>query len=100
MRLSDQNNPSKHGFFAPFCKKRKDGFRNKLNINTLHFCILHFAKNGCADCSVASPSKKGKGKNLVLHTQAENGFFPFVLDNAFSYRLVAVRMSTNRPKIA
>ena len=44
--------------------------------------------------------KKKKGKNLVLHTQAENGFFPFVLDNAYSYRLVAVRMSTNRPKIA
>ena len=43
MRLSDQNKPSKHGFFALFCKKCKDGFRNKLNINALHFCILHFA---------------------------------------------------------
>ena len=64
--------------FSPlFRKKCKDRLCNKLNINTLHFCILHFAMNGCADCSVASPSKKGKGKNLVLHTQAENGFFPF-----------------------
>ena len=43
--------------------------------------------------------KKEKGRTLSS-TQAENGFFPFVLDNAFSYRLVAVRMSTNRPKIA
>ena len=45
--------------------------------------------------------KKKKGKNLVLHTQAENGFFPFgFLTMLYSYRLVAVRMSTNRPKMA
>ncbi|MBQ2457464.1 MAG: hypothetical protein II275_04845, partial [Bacteroidaceae bacterium] len=44
----------------------------------LHFCILQFAKNGCADCSVASPSKKGKKEEpCPPHTQAENGFFPF-----------------------
>ena len=29
--------------FSPlFCKKRKDGFRNKLNISALHFCIFAF----------------------------------------------------------
>jgi hypothetical protein len=52
-----QNTP----FFALFRKKCKDGFRNKLNISALHFCILHFAMNGCADCSVASHLKKEKG---------------------------------------
>ena len=36
--------------FSPlFAKKCKDGFCNKLNINTLHFCSLQFAKNGGAD---------------------------------------------------
>ena len=42
-------------------QKCKDGLCNKLNINTLHFCILQFAMNGCADCSVASHLKKEKG---------------------------------------
>jgi hypothetical protein len=37
-----ENTPSKHPIFSPFCKKCKDGFRNKLNISSLHFCILQF----------------------------------------------------------
>ena len=37
-----ENTPSKHPIFSPFAKKCKDGFRNKLNINALHFCILQF----------------------------------------------------------
>ena len=37
-KTTPQNTP----FFALFCKKCKDDFCNKLNINTLHFCILHF----------------------------------------------------------
>ena len=49
MRLSDQNNPSKHPILALFCKKRKDRLRNKLNISALHFCILHFIPPQCMD---------------------------------------------------
>ena len=36
-------------FFAFFCKKCKDRFRNKLNISALHFCILHFIPPQCMD---------------------------------------------------
>jgi 4-diphosphocytidyl-2-C-methyl-D-erythritol kinase len=36
-------------------------FNNKLNISELHFCILHFAMNGCADWAMASHLKKEKG---------------------------------------
>ena len=55
-RLSDQNNPSKHGFFALFCKKRKDRFRNKLNISALHFCILQF--RNVEECTLNRITKK------------------------------------------
>ena len=56
MRLSDQNTPSKHGFFALFRKKRKDGFCNKLNIKELHFCILHF--ENVEECTLNRVIKK------------------------------------------
>ena len=55
-RLSDQNIRSKHGFSPLFCKKRKDGFRNKLNINALHFCILHF--ENVEECTLNRITKK------------------------------------------
>ena len=38
--------------FAFLCKRAKNAkaeYANYNNINALHFCILHFAMNGCAD---------------------------------------------------
>ena len=61
MRLSDQNNPSKRPFLALFAKNAKAEYANYNNISTLHFCILHFAKNGCADKAMASHLNKEKG---------------------------------------
>ena len=57
--------PQNAPFLALFRKKCKYRFRNKLNINTLHFCILQFAKNGGADWAMASHLKKEKGLPLV-----------------------------------
>jgi hypothetical protein len=36
-------------FLALFAKNAKTKSTNYININTLHFCILQFAKNGGAD---------------------------------------------------
>ena len=57
MRLSDQNNPSKHGFFRPFLQKNaKTQSANYNNINTLHFCILHF--ENVEECTLYRITKK------------------------------------------
>jgi hypothetical protein len=44
-RKLPQNTP----FLAFFAKNAKAKYANYNNINTLHFCILQFAKNGGAD---------------------------------------------------
>ena len=56
-----ENTPSKHPILALLQRNAKVEYANYNNINTLHFCILQFAKNGGADWAVASHLKKEKG---------------------------------------